>query len=199
MYQIIKLEAHYREYHKAVGKLIKLMGKIETTLLQNDQNDQVEEKITSILIALGFMTVVSAVLGWLGLPGGFLVGLVFFAIGLVLSRLINRRIFGTPRQESQLQPAETAILERIRSMKATLGPTQTRLSLRREPVLFAYYALRSRGLKELYVHLENHNPTDLAWKYQHRYQGHAKELHSCHRAYQKACAQPRINPRRSVA
>jgi len=146
---------------KYIDHVIKYCNKVEGAILQNDRSSQIEEKVVSIGIATVFMWLVGIFLTFTG------AGIILFLIGLVLSRVINLKIYGKPRNVEKLSCEEKKLLEMMHSNVSLLKGLKIKVGLasKRNQFLFTDYPIRKAELTKLIKEVSNLDIRHLSLKY----------------------------------
>lgn len=167
MFEILKQKQVLTlDYAKAA---LKHCNKVEEVLLQNDTSVLVEEKVASIAMASTFMWVVGGIIGlFVSLTG---VGLVLFVIGWILSKIINRQVYGRERKVESLNSDEKELLEIITRTSVELKALAMKMKIasKARRVVCVNYPQRRFELDRLLQHIEAHNPSNLSVKYRALY------------------------------
>ena len=129
-----------------IDYVLKHCKKIEGAILQNDTSTQIEETLVSIGIASIFMWLVGLLLSSLS---GF--GILFFIIGLILSKVINVKVYGKARTEKSLNDDEKQLIQLMYSYTKQLKGLKMKVGLasKRNHVLFLEYPERKAELANL--------------------------------------------------
>lgn len=138
---------------------------IENTLLQNDKSALVEEQLVSISLSTGSMYLAGMVFSFTG------AGLAFMGLGFLLSRQINKKLYGKERSFEELNIDEQQLICRSREIKNKFDKKKLWLSVRSKykHVLFAGYVAERRELKGFLNEMNTINPNGLAFKYRANY------------------------------
>lgn len=144
-----------------IDHVIKYCNKVEGTILQNDVSTQVEEKLASIGIATVFMWFVGFFLTFTG------AGIILFIIGLVLSRVINAKIYGKPRDVEKLKNEEKDLFELMHSYSKQLKGLKMKVGIasKRNQSLFVDYPKRKAELIKLTQEVNSLDVKHLSIKY----------------------------------
>jgi len=128
-----------------INSAIKHCKKIEEAILQNDTSTQIEEQLVSIGIASIFMWLVGLLLSLTGF------GILFFLIGLVLSKMINTKVYGKTRSAGSLNDEEQQLIEFMHSYMKQLKSLRMKVGLasKRNHVLFLEYPKHKTELASL--------------------------------------------------
>ena len=167
-----------------IDHVIKYCNKVEDTILQNDVSTQVEEKLASIGIATVFMWFVGFFLTFTG------AGIILFLTGLILSRVINSKIYGKPRNAEKINDEEKDLLDLMHSYSKQLKRLKLKVSIasKRKQSLFVDYPKRKTELTKLTQKVSSLNVQHLSIKYRTIYskfnKSHSKLAKHLNNAYQ---------------
>ena len=118
--------------------------RLEETLLQNDNADKVEEKLVSIGISAFLVCIASLVIGlFVSIAAGVVTGIISFVAGLVLSRIVNKKLFGNVRTVEQLTTEEVGLIEASKALNQSFSKLHKQLKVMalgsvkiKSPILF---------------------------------------------------------------
>ena len=167
-----------------IDHVIKYCNKVEDTILQNDVSTQVEEKLASVGIATVFMWFVGFFLTFTG------AGIILFLTGLILSRVINSKIYGKPRNAEKINDEEKDLLDLMHSYSKQLKRLKLKVSIasKRKQSLFVDYPKRKTELTKLTQKVSSLNVQHLSIKYRTIYskfnKSHSKLAKHLNNAYQ---------------
>lgn len=166
MSQILILDKLLGQYKLWTLKLISISKDIEQNILQKGSGKNIEEKIVSIIISSVFVYIATGILSLLGLYSGeFILGVIFFAIGLLLSKFLNKKIFGVERKVEDLKDDEKILLSNLEKINDTHKSIRTKINENSILVNFSDYSNLYNQFKSMINELENYNTTHLAYKY----------------------------------
>jgi len=154
-----------KEYKVWTLKLKSSTTNIEHNILQKGSGNNIEEKVMSIGIAFVAMFIVTGLFSLFGGPEGFLVSLVFFAVGLFLSKSINKKIFGVERDFESLADDEKSLLRMLHQINERHQSILKKINSAGVVVHFMDYASLSNEFSSVMNSLRNYNTTHLAYKY----------------------------------
>jgi hypothetical protein len=161
-------------------------SEIEDILLQRGAEIGVEEKVVSIGFALIITLTISSLLALFGVAG-FIVSLVLFGLGFVISRVFAKKVYGKPRKDSDLSPSERKLLIQATKARDQLGLLQAQINQQSELMIFGRYQQKLKPLRLLSEELRAHDKSNLAWRYQKHfsrmqetYQQHLSTLTDCY-------------------
>lgn len=170
MYQIDLINKLLSQYKLWTIKLKSASKAIENNILQKDDSDPMEQKIMSIGISMLFVWIVTSIIGLFGgSTGGFFIGLVLFGIGWLLSKLINKTIFGTPRKIEDISDGEKQLLNNIKQIESKHISIRDRINKNSIVVNFTNYVELKNEFENMLATLENFNTIHLAVKYKLKY------------------------------
>jgi sensor histidine kinase YesM len=153
------------ELLKALMAIKSSFNELEDVLLQKGANIGVEEKVVSIGFALMVTLSISALLGLFGVEG-FIVSLVLFAIGFVISRIFATKVYGKPREESQLNNFERGLLNQVSQTTQEINTLQEQIKNQAELIVFADYQRKMLPMMQLKGQVLRHDMSNLSWRYQ---------------------------------
>lgn len=166
MSQILLLDKLLGEYKLWTLKLISTSKDIEQNILQKGSGKVIEEKVASIIIASVLVYLVTGVLSLFGLYSGeFILGVVFFGIGLLLSKYLNKKIFGVERKIEDLKDDEKILLENLENINKTHKEIRAKVNDASIIVNFSGYSILYGQFKSMLNELQNYNTSHLAYKY----------------------------------
>jgi len=179
MYQINLINKLLKEYKIWTLKLNNSNKKIENTILQKDTTSALEEKVMSIGISYIFMWIVGGIIG-LFVPAGFIISAVLFIIGWLLSKIINKKVFGTPRKKEDLAQYEIDLLSSLEKVFNTHKSIRDDINQNKVIVHFKDYTKLNRQFKDITNSLNNFDTSKLAYKYKTKFlfvvSGYKKEI-----------------------
>ena len=181
MYQINLINTLLKEYKVWTLKLNSSTKKIENTILQKDITSAFEEKIISIGISSLLVYIATGIMGIFGMAtGGFMIGVVFFAIGWMLSKIINKKVFGTPRKKEDLAQYELDLLLSLEKVFNTHKIIRDDINQNRVIVQFKDYIKLNRQFRDITNSLNSFDTSKLAYKYKTKFlfvvSGYKKEI-----------------------
>lgn len=165
MSQIELLGRLIKDYKIWTLKLSSTTTSIENNILQKGSGNNIEEKVMSIGIAFVVMFIVTGLFTLFGGPEGFLVSLVFFGIGLFLSKSINKKIFGVERELESLADDEKMLLKMLQEINEGHKRILERINSSGIIVNFRDYVSLSSEFTNAISSLQNYNTKHLAYKY----------------------------------
>jgi len=169
MSKIIILDKLLFQYKLWVIKLKNASQNIENNILQKDSNDKLEEKVISVGISLIIVYVGSAVVGLFGIATGGVWVIVLFIIGWLLSRLINKKIFGSERKIESIRDDEKLLLNKLAEVENTHKKIRDDINNKDRVVNFTNYPNLKRELNGLVNLLTTYDASSLALKYKYKH------------------------------
>ena len=167
MSQILLLDKLLGQYKLWTVKLISTTKDIENNILQKESGKNIEEKVASIIIASVLVYVVTGILSLLGLYSGeFILGVVFFGMGLLLSKFLNKKIFGVERKIEELKDDEKTLLSEIERINEIHKEIRSKINDNSMVVNFCDYPKLFSEFQSMVSLLTNYNTSHLAYKYQ---------------------------------
>ena len=168
MSQLLLIDKLLKDYKIWTIKLNSITNKIENIILQKDQSDLIEEKIISIGISSAFMWIIGGIIG-LFATINFVFSVILFIIGLVLSKFVNKKLFGTPRKIEDITDEEQMILRRLKFINNTHIYLRDNINNSTQIVYFKdYIKLKHKFLRMINL-LDMYDSTNLAIKYRGKY------------------------------
>ena len=168
MYQFNLINSLLKEYKLWTLKLNSSTKRIENTILQKDTTSAFEEKVMSIGVSYIFMWIVSSIIG-LFVPAGFIISAVLFMIGWLLSRIINKKVFGTPRKKEDLAKYELEVLLSLEKVFNTHKSIRDEINKNIVLVHFKDYPKLNRQFNDITNSLNTFNTSKLAYKYKTKF------------------------------
>jgi len=166
MSQIALLDKLLTQYKVWTLKLISSSKDIENNILQKGSGKNIEEKIVSIVISSVFVYIVTGILSLFSVySGGFIFGVLFFAIGIFLSKYLNKKIFGTERKKENLKDDEKELLLNLEKINNTHTEIRTKINNNKILVNFSEYPSLYNQFKNVFEELQTYNTNHLAYKY----------------------------------
>lgn len=187
MAKIELLERLFKEYRIWTIKLGSATRSIEDNILQKQSGSKIEEKITSVAISWVLVFMVSSIFSLFGLTLGILGSLFFFALGLVLSRYINKKLFGEERNKEEIKDDEKELLAKMEALMQKHHEIRDALNNGSMKVFFTNYPTLKREFGEMKNRLLLYNASNLALKfrYKHTYltKRYCQEVDTFHQIY----------------
>jgi len=165
MYEINLLNSLIKEYKKWTMTLANSSKDIENNILQKDANDKIEEKIVSIGISTLLVYIVTGIIGLFGIATGGVWMVLFFAIGWILSKFINKIIFGSERKRENIREDEEQLLQKLESIQSKHIQIRDEINKKTMIVNFTNYGELKREFEHVVNLLVNYNASRLALKY----------------------------------
>lgn len=166
MYQLELINKLLSQYKLFTVKLKSSSTNIKNNILQNDQSTKIEEKIMSIGLSIVFVYIVTGIVGLFGVyTGGFFVGLVLFIVGLLLSRVINKMVFGTPRTLESLTDEEKTLFDTLDTIEKKHISIRDKINDKSIIVNFTDYHLLKKEFDDLVDSFKTYSTRKLAIKY----------------------------------
>lgn len=187
MSKIALLDKLFKEYRVWTLKLRSASQNIDDNILQKDSSSKLEEKVISIIISSVLVYVVLGIIGLFGVSVAGAWGIIVFAIGWILSKAINKKVFGTERTVESLKDDEKLLLEKIHLLKQRHEEIRDRLNSKTVAVFFTDYPSLRREFQEMTNRLLTYNASSLALKYRYKHAYLAKkyqnEVETFHKIY----------------
>ena len=189
MPKITKLENLYREYKLWTVHLKKTTQNIEDTILQKSSPNKIEERLVSIAISLVFMFIVTNILGFfLGAAmDSVFISIFFFFIGLALSKLINKKLYGQERSYEELSEEESMLIVALTSTLNKQIQLRDRLNDKELTLFFCDYTKYNKEFDTTLQILKEYNAATLAFKFRTKLKilklAYKKQLETFHKIY----------------
>ena len=168
MYQFNLINQLLKEYKLWTLKLNSSTKRIENTILQKDTTSAFEEKVMSIGISYIFMWIVSSIIGLL-VPSGFIISAILFIVGWLLSRIINKKVFGTPRKKEDLSQHELDLFSALEKVFNTHKSIRDDINKNKVLVQFKDYTKLNRQFRNITNSLNSFDTSKLAYKYRTKF------------------------------
>lgn len=166
------------DYNKWIKEFTSLLENIEENILQKDNNDKIQEKLMSIGISSVFVSIGSAFTSLFGLVTvGLTGGLALFFIGWVLSKGVNKKVFGEERTFDNLNQQEQEFLMKRTSVKDYFRPIEKKIRIKKlqKEVAFTYYRDIEEILNSFQKNINRYDSSHLALKYRDRHSNVVKK------------------------
>ena len=169
MSKIHILDTLLSQYKLWTIKLKNASKNIENNILQRDSSNKIEEKIVSIGLSSLLVYLGSAVVGMFGIATGGIGIVVLFVIGWLLSRFINKKIFGTEREVASLRDDEKIIFTRLQEIQDRHKTIRDAINSKTCIVNFTNYVVLKKEFHNLVLQLRNYDTSNLALKYRYKH------------------------------
>ena len=169
MSKITLLDKLLSQYKLWTLKLANASNGIESNILQKDSSSKLEEKVISIGISSVLVYIGTAIVGLFGIATGGVGVVVLFAIGWLLSKFINKKIFGSERKLEDIRDDEKILLQKLHNIESTHKNIRDEMNSKSILVNFTNYPNLKREFNELVNLLLNYNATSLALKYRYKH------------------------------
>ena len=150
-------------------KLRNASQNIENNILQKDSSDKFEEKIVSIGFSMILMFIGSSIIGLFGVATGFIGGVILFIIGWFLSKLINKKVFGSERKIEDIKDDEKILLLKMKEIQTKHFQIRDGMNNKEVFVCFTNYPNLRREFDEFLNLLTTYNSSNLALKYRFKH------------------------------
>ena len=185
MSKITLLDSLLKEYRKWTLKLKSASQSIEDNILQKDSSAVLEEKVVSIVISSVLVYIVVGIVGLFGISVGGVWGVIVFAIGWLLSKAINKKVFGSQRAVESLKEDEKLLLEKLERLNEK--HEDIRKHIGKTPVFFTNYPSLKREFGDMINRLLTYDASNLALKYRYRHaylvKKYQNEVNTFHKIY----------------
>ena len=169
MSKITILDKLLSQYKLWTIKLRNASQNIENNILQKDSSSKLEEKIISIGISSILVYIGSTVVGLFGIATGGIGIIILFIIGWLLSKLVNKKIFGSERNIEDVRDDEKLLLSKLKELEETHKNIRDEINSKSMIVNFTNYPNLKREFNELINLLITYDASHLALKYQHKH------------------------------
>lgn len=166
------------EYKLWLHDLHNLLLAVEENILQNDNSDKIEEKLVSIGISSVFVSIGSGLASLFGIVAiGLSGGLVLFIIGWILSKGVNKKVFGNERKLDNINEDEKKLLSGKNYVITYFRPIEKKIKIKklRKQVAFTNYIDIKDTLTHFLIYLKEYDSSNLAIKYQRRHSNTIKK------------------------
>ena len=168
MASLIKIDKLLKDYKLWTIKLNSNVKNIRNTILQNDKSDALEEKILSIGITSIFMWIVGGIIG-LFIVVNIVASIVLFGIGLLLSKFVNKKVFGTPRKIEDISDTEKEMLDSLDKITNIHKSIRDEINRGDRIIYFKDYSILKKKFNDIVANLTFYNRSHLAIKYRTKY------------------------------
>ena len=169
MSKINLLDKLLSQYKLWTIKLRNASQNIENNILQKDSSSKVEEKIISIGISSILVYIGTTIIGLFGIATGGIGVIIFFIIGWMLSKLVNKKVFGSERNIESIRDDEKSLLSRLNKIEDMHKKIRDEINDNNMIVNFTNYPNLKREFNELVNLLVTYNASSLALKYRYKY------------------------------
>ncbi len=170
MYKLNLINKLLFQYKLWTLKLRSARVSIENNILQTDDSNLFEEKVASIVMSSLFVWIVTGIVGLFGVATGGL-GILLFAIGWILSKLLNKLLFGTPRKVENLSDSEKNLFSTLKEIESRHISIRNSMNNNTIQVNFSNYVSLKKEFEKIIFELNTFNTKHLAIKYKmkHKY------------------------------
>ena len=169
MSKITLLDSLLSQYKIWTLSLANASKGIENNILQKDSSSKIEEKVISIGMSSILVYIGTAVVGLFGVATGGVGIIILFAIGWLLSKLINKKIFGSERKIEDIRDDEKTLLNELNKLEDTHKSIRDEINKKSLLVHFTNYPNLKREFNELVNLLINYDVSSLALKYRYKH------------------------------
>jgi len=169
MSQIKLLDSLLTKYKMWTLKLNSTSIKVENNILQNDNSKKIEEKIISVGISSLIVYLGSAIIGLFGVTIIGIWSIVLFILGWLLSKVINKKVFGSQREIENLRDDEIFLIDRLNKINLTHKNIRDKINDKTIYVNFTNYIKLKKEFEELLNLLVNYDVSALALKYRYKH------------------------------
>lgn len=186
MYRLDLINRLLSQYKIWTVKLKSARVNIENNILQKDSTHLLEQKIMSITISSLFMWIVTGIVGLFGVATGGL-GIVLFIVGWILSKFVNKVLFGNPRKFEDISESEKELLLALKRVEDRHRSIRDSINNGSIVVNFSDYASLKKEFENMLFDLNNFNTRYLAikYKFKHKYvvSKYKVEVNNFHKIY----------------
>jgi len=150
-------------------KLKNASQNIENNILQKDSSSKLEEKIISIGISSILVYIGTAVVGLFGIATGGPGIIILFIIGWLLSRLVNKKVFGSERKIENIRDDERLLLNKLAELETIHKKIRDDINNKSLVANFTNYPNLKKEFKELVNLLTIYDASSLALKYKYKH------------------------------
>jgi len=168
MYQIDLINRLLKSYKRWTLQLNVATINIKNNILQTDEGDKVQQKIVSIIISAVLIFIISSIFEAAGVVITTVLSIIFFAVGLFLSKYINNKIYGSRREYSDLNEEEKILINKLQKTYETHIKIRDNINNNKYPVNFVNYVALKNEFDAIYRVLELFDVTNLAYIYRAR-------------------------------
>jgi hypothetical protein len=165
MYQITLINKLLLEYKKWTIKLKNSSIAIENNILQKDSSDELEEKIMSIGISSILVWIATSIAGLFGVVASGGIVVIIFIIGWILSKLINKKVFGVERIYEDISDEEKSLLNSLKMIQNEHNKIRTKINTNSMIVNFKDYGNLKVEFDNVLNMLNLFDTSHLAFKY----------------------------------
>jgi hypothetical protein len=150
-------------------KLKGVVEDVENNILQKDSSNKLQEKLVSIATSSILVFLVTSVIGLFGVALGGAWMVVFFVIGWLLSRFINKIVFGSERKVEDLKDHEVQLLELLKSVQKSHESIRNNINNKTLVVNFTNYVELKKEFGKAVEALVDFDVSKLALKYRYKH------------------------------
>lgn len=166
MSKILLLDKLFDSLRKWIKTHNKISEDIENNILQKDNSSIFEEKIVSVGLSSFLVYIGTTIVGLFGIAtSGFLVGVVLFIVGWMISKFINKKLFGSERKIEDISDDEQSLLKKLQEINQEYRTIGLQIRFKKLLVGFTEYAKYKTELKDIANELILYDTSKLAIKY----------------------------------
>jgi len=169
MSKILLLDKLLSQYKLWTVKLKNASLNIENNILQKDSSSKLEEKIISLGISSILVYIGSSIVGLFGVATGGFGAIVLFIIGWLLSKFINKKIFGDERSIESIRDDEKLLLNTLVEIDNRHKGIRDTMNSANNSINFTNYPTLKRELNTLVNLLTTYDSSSLALKYKYKH------------------------------
>lgn len=176
-----------KQYKLWTLKLHSASINIQDNILQKDSSSKVQEKVISIAISSALVYIGAAIIGVFGVSIGGVWSIVLFGIGWLLSKGINKKVFGDERKIETIADNERALFDKLNALEQKHTKIRDSINDKTLIIFFTDYTSLKREFNEMINRLLTYNPSHLALKYRYKHalllKKYQQEVESFHNIY----------------
>jgi len=169
MSKIVLLDKLLSQYKLWTIKLRNASLNIENNILQKDSTSKLEEKIISIGVSSILVYMGSALVGLFGVATGGFGVILLFIMGWLLSKFVNKKIFGDERSIESIRDDEKLLLNKLAEIESRHKAIRDAMNSESGIINFTNYPHLKRELNALVNLLTTYDASSLALKYKYKH------------------------------
>lgn len=142
---------------------------IEDNILQKDSSAKLEEKIMSIGISSLLVYTGTSIVALFGIATDSIGVVALFIVGWLLSRFINKKVFGSERKIENIRDDEKILLDKLKEIEIKHKKIRDEMNSKTIIVNFTDYPNLRREFNEFVNLLLTYNSSALALKYRYKH------------------------------
>ena len=142
---------------------------IEDNILQKDSSAKLEEKIISIGISSLLVYIGTSIVALFDIATDSIGVVALFIVGWLLSRYINKKVFGSERKIENIRDDERVLLHKLKEIEIKHKKIRDEMNSKTLVVNFTDYPNLRREFNEFVNLLLTYNSSALALKYRYKH------------------------------